>query len=402
MVFLSHDANESQLESLHRNGSDQHNQQLLRRQRDAYDKEELCNAFREYGFPLTDDLDVSTLSWSDITEHTRNILHDVAQSYQQYPRDRPYPQSASTTPVMPLSLLSPRSTPLVGTTTRSSMSLGSSLIANSVSRLAGSVDEGSATYPNPPYPLLSPNSPYPLNYPNILTPSTDESLEDMESCMTPTTEGSDSYEDDDNEIELSNGFTKRNENDRIRGEEEGGSEKNTYGSDEGESVIEYEGQYKDTEIISAVSPMSLSGLLSSPRIVSNGRQYYHSGVHSQSIKSSIIRSPKKDGAQSRHRRHQKDLIHCFSDISPSPYDISLFPTVPGTSIPSSLHHSKGERDDKGSTLGTISGSYIQSSTPPESTPRENVNICPTEVLDFRLRKARETFASLREDIRSNL
>ena len=379
--YSSHVANDCQLDSQHRDESDQHKQQLYRRQKDAYDKEELCNALREYGYPHA--LDAFTLSWSDITKHTRNILHDIVQSYQKFPKDLPCSRTLLTPTAMSLPLLSSRSTPLIETTARSAISLESLLISNSAFRSAESINEGSTTNPNPPYPSHSQS---------ILTPSTDESLEDMESCMTPTTDGSDSHEDDDNDIELSHLFIQGDGIGRIYGEEEGGSEKDSHSIYEMESMIENEDQYKHTEINSDVSPISFSGLLSSPRIVSNRRQYFHSGVHSKSQVSSVIESPENDNAlvHSRQQKHHKDLIHCYSDIRPH-----------NASVSSSLRHASngGEIDDEKRTVGISSNSYVRSSTPPALTPR--ANICPTEVLDFRLRKAKEIFSSLREDIRSD-
>ena len=134
--------------------------------------------------------------------------------------------------------------------------------------------------------------------------------------MTPTTDGSDLYEDDDNDVELSHLFIQDDGYGRIYGEEEGGSVKDSHSIYEMESMIGNEDKYKHTEINSAVSPISFSGLLSSPRIVSNRRQYFHSGVHSKSQVSSVIESPENDNAlvQSRQQKHHEDLIHYYSDV----------------------------------------------------------------------------------------
>ena len=210
--------------------------------------------------------------------------------------------------------------------------------------------------------------------------------------MTPTTDGSDLYEDDDNDVELSHLFIQDDGYGRIYGEEEGGSVKDSHSIYEMESMIGNEDKYKHTEINSAVSPISFSGLLSSPRIVSNRRQYFHSGVHSKSQVSSVIESPENDNAlvQSRQQKHHKDLIHYYSDVRP--YNASVSSSLRNAS-------NSGEIDEEKRTVGIFSNSYVRSSTPPALTPK--ANICPTEVLDFRLRKAKEIFSSLREDIRSD-
>lgn len=212
--------------------------------------------------------------------------------------------------------------------------------------------------------------------------------------MTPTTEASDSYEDsDENDIEENNGHIQIDGMNKEDVEEEG-SESSSYGNCEIKSGIGNRRHRRHHEVQSAISPLSSSGLELGSRVASSMRQA-PSDVLSMSPSSFTMQSPGSNRVVNRHRRCQDVLVSNLNDISPSVQSLSHSAAAP----PLSLRYCRGSGDGGSKIIGVCSDADSTPSPPPNNITEGGSYKCPSEVLNFRLSKAKQMFASMREDLR---